>query len=207
MSPTKEKILLAALKLFAEKGYSRVTTQDIAGEVEIKAPSLYKHFHSKEAILAGCQEYFFMRIKEVHERLGMPDSISDLPDYSQATFDQIKEWSLDLFDFYLLDPIAGNFRRILLIERFAFSNFNKIYQDIFLQQPIELYTKIFDDLIQKKKFRAMEPCMLAIAFYAPIYLLMQKYDSTTSPIQEGHQELSHHIQFFCQTYQLQYIQD
>ncbi|MDR0443119.1 MAG: TetR/AcrR family transcriptional regulator, partial [Treponema sp.] len=49
--PTKQKILICALNLFCEKGYSETSIRDIALAVGIKAGSLYNHFSSKEEIL------------------------------------------------------------------------------------------------------------------------------------------------------------
>ena len=48
---TKEKILDAALSLFAENGYDGTSVEQIAGIVGIKAPSLYKHYKGKEDIV------------------------------------------------------------------------------------------------------------------------------------------------------------
>ena len=45
---TKEKILDAALTLFAENGYDGTSVEQIAGIVGINAPSLYKHYKGKE---------------------------------------------------------------------------------------------------------------------------------------------------------------
>ena len=47
---TREIILKNALSLFAKKGYDAVSVAQIADETGIKAPSLYKHFKSKEDI-------------------------------------------------------------------------------------------------------------------------------------------------------------
>ena len=56
---TKERILNAAILLFSDKGYSKVSVRDIAEEVGIKAASLYSHFRSKEEILHTLYDYFF----------------------------------------------------------------------------------------------------------------------------------------------------
>ena len=48
---TKQRILDEALTLFSEKGYANVFVADIAEKVGIKAPSLYKHYKNKQAIL------------------------------------------------------------------------------------------------------------------------------------------------------------
>ena len=48
---TKEKILDAALTLFAEKGYDNASTNDIIARIGIARGTLYHHFGSKEEIL------------------------------------------------------------------------------------------------------------------------------------------------------------
>ena len=50
---TKEKILTAALELFSVRGYEDTSVADIAKTVGIKAPSLYKHYGSKQEIFTA----------------------------------------------------------------------------------------------------------------------------------------------------------
>jgi AcrR family transcriptional regulator len=49
---TKERILRAARRLFAEKGYEATTTRDIAVAAEIASGTLFNYFPTKEAIVA-----------------------------------------------------------------------------------------------------------------------------------------------------------
>ena len=71
---TKQKILKAALTLFAEKGYSAVYVGEIADAVGIKAPSLYKHYKSKQDIFNSCVEVFSDRMEQVRNELRLPDT-------------------------------------------------------------------------------------------------------------------------------------
>jgi AcrR family transcriptional regulator len=48
---TRNLIIQAATRLFAEKGYEGMTMKEIAQEVGIKAPSLYAFYKNKEDIL------------------------------------------------------------------------------------------------------------------------------------------------------------
>jgi len=48
---TKTKILNAAVGLFADRGFEKVTMREIAEAVCINAASIYNHFRSKNAIL------------------------------------------------------------------------------------------------------------------------------------------------------------
>ncbi len=49
---TRERILRAARRLFAEKGYEATTTRDIAQAAEIATGTLFNYFPTKEAIVA-----------------------------------------------------------------------------------------------------------------------------------------------------------
>jgi AcrR family transcriptional regulator len=51
-TPAKRRVLLAGLRLFAERGYHATSIRDIAAGAGVKSASLYAHFVSKEAILA-----------------------------------------------------------------------------------------------------------------------------------------------------------
>jgi AcrR family transcriptional regulator len=48
---TRERILAAAARLFAEQGFSRVSMPQIAGASSITAGAIYKHFKSKADLL------------------------------------------------------------------------------------------------------------------------------------------------------------
>ncbi|MDK2956371.1 MAG: hypothetical protein PWQ57_1867 [Desulfovibrionales bacterium] len=47
----KDRILKAALRLFAEQGYTETRTSEIARHAEISEPMIFKHFQSKKNLL------------------------------------------------------------------------------------------------------------------------------------------------------------
>jgi len=53
---TRERILDAAEALFAEHGYEGATLRHVAGRVNLRTPSLYNHFDSKESLYAAVLE-------------------------------------------------------------------------------------------------------------------------------------------------------
>ena len=67
MFSTKEKILNAAVKLFSEQGYGKVSMRDIARTVGINVASIYNHFKSKGAILKSLYEFYVQQ-----QRLAAP---------------------------------------------------------------------------------------------------------------------------------------
>lgn len=48
---TRSRLLEAAARLFAERGYRSVTLSDIGAAVGISGPAVYRHFKSKEGLL------------------------------------------------------------------------------------------------------------------------------------------------------------
>ena len=56
MEDTTQRILEKSLELFSTKGYDAVSVGEIAKAVGIKAPSLYNHFPSMQAIFDAIVE-------------------------------------------------------------------------------------------------------------------------------------------------------
>lgn len=57
-SLTREAILEAAIRLFQQHGFSGVGMRQIADHLKIKAPSLYHHFASKDALAQKALEQY-----------------------------------------------------------------------------------------------------------------------------------------------------
>ena len=148
---TKDKIMYEALKLFAQKGYSDVYVKDIAMMVGIKAPSLYKHFKSKQEIFESCIEIFYKKMNEKRDILLLPRNSNNSDMYLNKKREDIIEISKELFEFYILDEIASNFRKMLIIDRYRESQINDLYEKIFLNEPIKYQTQVFSQLIPPKK--------------------------------------------------------
>jgi len=59
---TKERIFLAALTLFAEKGVDATSVRDITGAVGLSVAAFYNHFDSKDTLLSELYRHFIARI-------------------------------------------------------------------------------------------------------------------------------------------------
>jgi AcrR family transcriptional regulator len=66
---TRERILVEASRLFAERGYDGTSTRQIADAVGIRQPSLFHHFPSKQAIMESLLELTYAAPAETAERL------------------------------------------------------------------------------------------------------------------------------------------
>ncbi|MCF7816831.1 MAG: TetR family transcriptional regulator [Kiritimatiellales bacterium] len=69
---TRESVLLAALDLFGEKGYSRTTLSDIAKRIGMTRGAVYWHFDNKPALLVALIEYVHVR-REQMTGMRVPD--------------------------------------------------------------------------------------------------------------------------------------
>ena len=76
LTPAAERLLQAAMRLFAEKGYEQTTVGEIqeAAGLTFGSGALYKHFPSKEAVLAEGIERF------VESARAQRKALSDLGD-------------------------------------------------------------------------------------------------------------------------------
>lgn len=197
---TKQRILNEALTLFSEKGYSAVYVGDIADAVGIKAPSLYKHYKSKQAIFDSCVEVFSERMEQVRNKLRLPYTPNADIDYQTASMETIIEIAINLFVFYFQDDVAAKFRKMLMIERYHNPELNALFEDLFIDGAVSHEEKIFSDLIEAKIIKKENPHVIALRFYAPIFYLLQKYDMHPDMIEEAKQELTLMVQEFCNTY-------
>jgi AcrR family transcriptional regulator len=62
--PRREQLLEAAAVLFAERGYHAVGIDDIGAAAGISGPGVYRHFPSKQALLAALCERALSRMLE-----------------------------------------------------------------------------------------------------------------------------------------------
>lgn len=197
---TKQKILAEALTLFSEKGYSAVYVGEIAEAVGIKAPSLYKHYKSKQEIFSSCVEVFSQRMDKIRNDMRLPDTNEADFSYETVSTKKLIEVATSLFLFYLQDDIAAKFRKMLMIERYHNPEINQLFEDLFIKGAIEHEEKIFSNLIDMKIIKGDNPHIIALRFYTPIFYLLQKYDMHLDKVEEAKQELALMVREFCDTY-------
>lgn len=154
---TRESILLAALRLFSRNGYEGTSMRDIAGEVGISQGAIYKHFAGKDALLEAictCMEDADARHAET---AGVPaeDPLTcDDPSSSQQPsdgglvpgenaaplFSAFRAFTLDMFSYWAIDPIAAPFRRMIEIDRFRTPRMEQLHRQYLGVGPLS-YTR------------------------------------------------------------------
>jgi AcrR family transcriptional regulator len=61
---TRQRIILAAVKLFGEHGFAGASTRDIAADAGVNAPALQYYFENKEGLYHACAEYITNDLRE-----------------------------------------------------------------------------------------------------------------------------------------------
>ena len=94
----RQQIIVAAKKVFSEKGFNKATMDDIAGEAELSPGTLYLYFKNKEELYASLSlrilEYLHIRVEHVLNLQGAG---------SEQKLDEMIEAMYDVYEF---DPLV-----------------------------------------------------------------------------------------------------
>ncbi len=152
---TKEKIFDAAVDLFAEKGYDRVSIRDIARAVGITEGAVYKHYTSKDAILDSIFNYVEGRIYPSTPE-GSIDNLTD-----SFSLREILEM---MPRFMLADPSLARITRIMLIEMYHNEKIRNYVRRELFKRPIDETAALFTKLMEKGKIKPCDPVALSTMF-------------------------------------------
>ena len=199
---TKKKILDVALTLFSEKGYGNVYVGQIAEGVGIKAPSLYKHYKSKKDIFEAILEEMRNRYNKEASRLNMTgnDFLIDSKLYNNISEDELVKMGIGLFSFFLHDEYECKFRKMLTIEQFSNEELAELFSNQYFNEPIKYQTGLLQLLIRQGCMKNEDASVMALQFFAPIYLLMTVCDREPQREVEALQILEKHIRQFNRMY-------
>ena len=199
---TKKKILDVALTLFSEKGYGNVYVGQIAEGVGIKAPSLYKHYKSKKDIFEAILEEMRNRYNKEASQLNMTgnDFLIDSKLYNNISEDELVKMGIGLFSFFLHDEYECKFRKMLTIEQFSNEGLAVLLSNQYFNEPIKYQTGLLQLLIMQGCMKNEDASVMALQFFAPIYLLMTVCDREPQREVEALQILEKHIRQFNRMY-------
>lgn len=199
---TKKKILDVALTLFSEKGYGNVYVGQIAEGVGIKAPSLYKHYKSKQDIFEAILEEMRKRYDKEAAHLNMTgnDFLIDFELYNNISEDELVKMGIGLFSFFLHDEYECKFRKMLTIEQFSNKELAELFSHQYFNEPLKYQTGLLQLLIMQGHIRNGDANVMALQFFAPIYLLMTVCDREPQREAEALQILEKHIRQFSRMY-------
>ena len=173
MNETKQKILDVALDLFSQKGFSAVSIRDICKVVDIKESSVYYHFKNKQAVFDELLQHFETIANDLMSQLEQGLMVMAPPDNFEGNF---FEKTCDcFFEDYLMDEYCNKMMRLLSIEHLHNEEMQKIYDYWMFDKPLSFQTKVFSILTAAGIVKTADSHYLAVKFYAPIFLFMQRF--------------------------------
>jgi AcrR family transcriptional regulator len=93
----RQQIIVAAKRVFVNKGFGRATMDDIAKEAELSSGTLYLYFKNKDELYASMTlrvlQYLFIRLEHLHSEKELT---------SQEKIEQLKNALMDVYEF---DPL------------------------------------------------------------------------------------------------------
>lgn len=200
---TKQIILEEALSLFAINGYEGVTVADIAKAVGIKAPSLYKHYKSKQdifdAILTKMEHRYKAQVTSMLMN-GM-EAGKDIELFQGIGEERLMEIGKKLFLYFLHDEYVCKFRKILTIEKYRNKKLAALYTKQYVDSPLSYQGMLFGFLTGASVMKQENPKVMALHFYAPIYLMLDLCDCHPERENEALSFLEQHIRQFNHLYQ------
>jgi AcrR family transcriptional regulator len=92
--PTRDRILEAAIKVFSQEGFVGATTREIARVAGVNEVTLFRHFQSKEQLLAAVAEHITaLRLEALsHQYEWTYDLRRDLLYYAKIHDDMLEEY-------------------------------------------------------------------------------------------------------------------
>ena len=195
---TRRRILDQALELFAARGYDAVSVGEIAKAVGIKAPSLYNHFPSKQAIFDALVASTAARYEADTGKIDIhvQNAPQDIPAFSQITPDALFEKVRQIFEYSLHDKTIAGFRRMMTIEQFRSPELAALYTRRYVQRLLDYHAGIFRALIAQGEICAQDPDALALMYAAPVLTLLGVCDRQPERESECLDKLRRHVHLF-----------
>lgn len=201
---TKKIILKKALELFSESGYDSVSVGEIARAVGIKAPSLYNHFPSKQAIFDAIVEETSKEFEKNTDEIAIhvQNSARDVAVFSQITEDDLVEKVHQIFNISLHDENIALFRKMMTIEQFRSDELSKLYSERYVERIVAYHAGIFKSLIAAGELKKEDPYTLAMMYVAPIIMLIGVCDRQPEREKECIEKIDEHVKLFYRTYNI-----
>ena len=156
----RQQIMVAAKRVFSDKGFNKATMEDIAQEAELSPGTLYLYFKNKEELYASLSlrilQYLLIRVEHVND-----DKEADPEEKLKALMDA-------MYDVYEFDPL-------IIINMFHLQSSEtlrnlspQLMEEIksLSRKSLGSIAKIFEQGVEQGLFHDHHPVALADTFWA-----------------------------------------
>jgi AcrR family transcriptional regulator len=161
----RQEILMAAMQLFARKGFRGTTTRDLATQAEVNEAIIFRHFNTKEALYSAILEHKAGEIRAT--RHVVLDQLAGGSD-DRNFFETVGRTFLERHE------KDSTFFRLLLFSALEGHELSDMFMSSMLQEnPFAAYIQ---RRIEEGAFRPMNPELAARAFFGMFatYVLWQE---------------------------------
>ena len=190
---TKERILMAALEMFSQKGYEGTNIRELSASLGLVKSGIYKHYESKEEIWNALLDRM---IAYYGERFGSPEHLPPVPDSPE----EFIAMTMRMADLTIHDEQIVKTRKVLTLEQFRDDRARKLATKHFLTGLTEMFTHIFAGMMDKGLLRRDDPAMLAFAYSTPISALIHLCDREPEKTEDAIQKIEAFSRHFIATY-------
>ena len=147
----RERILQAALKLFARKGYDGTTTKDLANAAKVAEGTLFRYFPSKKAILIEVATSGWIEI--------LTDLLTELSEMGsyQAISQVMRRRMINMHE-------NADLLRVCFIEAQHHSELRERIQSEVIEKMTDVAEAFFETAMSKGIYREMSPKIVAQVF-------------------------------------------
>ena len=192
---TKERILAAALELFSKNGYAGTNIRELTASLGFVKSAMYKHFESKEDIWNTLLDEMIVYY-DTH--FGSPEHLPPVPD----TLEGLAEMTRQMVDFTVHDEKVVMTRKLLTIEQFRDERARDLATKHFLTGLKDMFTPIFQGLMDKGLIRRDDPSMVALAYTAPISSLIHMCDREPEKTEGTMAQVDAFVRHFIRIYEV-----
>ena len=192
---TKERILMAALELFSQKGYEGTNIRELATSLGLVKSGIYKHYESKEAIWNALLDRM---IAYYGERFGSAEHLPPVPDSPE----DLVSMTMRMVNLTIHDEQIVKTRKVLTLEQYRDERARDLATKHFLTGLTEMFTRIFSGMMDRGLLKKEDPAMLAFAYTAPISALIHLCDREPEKTEDAIRRIEAFSRHFMATYEV-----
>ena len=190
---TKERILATALDMFSQNGYAGTNIRELTASLGLVKSSMYRHFKSKEEIWNTLLDEM---IAYYDERFGSPEHLPPVPE----ALEELVAMTMRMVNVTVHDEKIVKTRKLLMIEQFRDDRARDIATKHLLTGLRDMFTPVFQGMMDKGLIRKDDPAMLAFAYTAPISALIHLCDREPDRTEEAIQQIEAFSRHFVKVY-------
>jgi hypothetical protein len=123
-------------------------------------------------------------------------SFADMEEaYQNTQMEQINKFTEAQFCYWTEDEFASSFRKMLSIEQYKNPEMTTLYQQCLSSGIIRYVEDLFREISVCMGWKQDDPKLLALEYFAPVYMLMNLYDGTENK-EEPIKLVREHIAYF-----------